>query len=373
MIRLGLLVLISGILSAFVGCGGATTEVETSTLPPADPAAVREFVAGNRLLKRGGRGNLRRAQRRFQKAVQIDPNLWEAHYNLGVLQRRDGDLEAASQSFDAAIQIQPAATEPLSAAAEAAYEQGDLDTATERLRTLLTAAPDNLEARTALAVLHREREQWDDALEQAREVLIRDPSQVRALLEIGRVYRASEQFDVCQLVLQKALVLAGDENMRLRAEILNEQGLLELSRGDTQAAFEAFEGAIAAQPGYKQAHMNMGSVLLHAGDYAGAAAQYEAVLRSSSDDVAARVALGAALRGQGEHRRALREYRAVLEASPDHPDALFNIAVLQAEFIDERQESRETFQRFLNAAPRRHPRRERAEQYLEEIPAGPPQ
>jgi hypothetical protein len=43
--------------------------------------------------------------------------------------------------------------------------------------------------------------------------------------------------------------------------------------------------------------------------------------------------------------------------------------VLQAEFLDKRTESRQLFQRFLEAAPSNHDKRERAERYLKEIPA----
>jgi len=357
------------LMLVLVACGGGQNEVEEPTqLPPANPEAVRHLVAGARLVARGPQAH-RRAIRRFRQAIELDPNLWEAHYNLGVVLRLEGQLEEAATSFEAAIQIQPAAVEPLRAAAEVAYAREDLSEASDRLQMLVRQHPDDLAARTALAVLFRERERWNDSLEQAREVLVRDPSQTRALLEIGRVYRAREDFEVARLVLQKALALAPEDDVRLRAEILDERGRLELARGDTQAAFEAFEGAIGVDASYKPARMNMGSVLLHAGDYEGAAAQYQAVLRIDEDDLAARVAYGVALRGKGEHRQARRQYEQVLEADAEQPDALLNLAILRAEFVDERTQSRETFQRFLDVAPRRHPGRERAEEFLRLIPA----
>jgi len=349
------------------GCGGATAEGSGRVeLPPADPEAVRHYTSGNRALSRG---NLQRARNQYRRALAVDENLWEARYNLGVLERRAGRLEEAKTELDAALAIQPLARETLLAAAEVEYALENAGTAIDRLQTLLEHHPEDFDARVSLAVILREEERWSDALEQAREVLIRDPSQLRALLEIGRVYRAQEQWDVSRLVLDKALALTDEDEATIRAEILTERGLLELSRGDTQAAFDAFESAIAADADYHPARMNMGSVLLRAGDYAGARAQYEAVLERDGDDVAARVALGVALRGLGEHRQAKRQYDRVLRDHPDHPDALFDLAVLQAEFLNQRPRARRTFQRYLSSAPRRHPGRERAEQYLVEIPA----
>ncbi|MEM1414452.1 MAG: tetratricopeptide repeat protein, partial [Myxococcota bacterium] len=213
----------------------------------------------------------------------------------------------------------------------------------------------------------RAQERWNDALAQAREVLVREPGNARALLVVARIYRAREAYDIAKLVLQKALALVPEDDARLRAEVYDDEGLLELARGDTQAAFEAFRQAIAADARYAPAQMNMGSVLLHAGDFAGARAQYEAVLRADPSSLEAKVALAIARRGQGDHRVARRLYREVLDEAPNHPDALLDYAILRADFLDEREDSVATFEAFLAAAPRRHPGRELAERYLVEI------
>jgi tetratricopeptide (TPR) repeat protein len=115
--------------------------------------------------------------------------------------------------------------------------------------------------------------------------------------------------------------------------------------------------------------MNQGSVLLRAGDYRGAETEYRAVLAVDEEHIDARVALGVALRGLGQHPQARREYDRVLETTPNHPAALFNLAVLMAEFLDQRPQSREYFERFLRVAPSDSPQREMAERYLQEIPA----
>lgn len=358
--------ILSGALLLVVACGG--TQVQSNELPPANPEAVREYNAATRLLSRPGARAARRARVRLEHAIELDPNLWEARYDLGVVQRRAGELEQARASFEAAIAVQPGAPEPRLAAAEVAYELGDRSAAARQLRALVEGHPGNLEARVALAVVLREDESWDDALAQAREVLVRDPTSTRALLEIGRVYRARELYDVSRLVLQKALDLADEENTSLRAEILSEQGLLELARGDTQAAFAAFEAAIVSEAGFAPARMNMGAVLLRAGDFAGAKAQYEAVLENDEDNFDARIGLGIAFRGEGDHSRARQNYQRVLDADERHPDALFNIAVLQADFLDQRPEARVKFVRYLSLAPRNHPGREEAERYVREIP-----
>lgn len=355
-------------LTALAGCGGATAEVATTTTTPSsqaaiDPEAVREFQAGVREMAHTGRVADRRAREHFEAALTIDPGVWEAHYQLGVLARRVGDLQSAATSFDAAHVIAPDAAEVLVALAEVRHALGERDTAADLLRTYVAAHPDEIPARVSLATILRERQDYDGALEQAREVLIREPSSARALAEVGRVYRAREQYDVAELVIRKALDL-GDT-----AELRNDLGLVQLARGDTQAAFEEFDRAIALDPTFAAAHLNQGSVLLHAGDYAGAAAHYQAVIDADGDNLDARVALGIALRGQGHNEEARRAYQAVLDASPTHAGALYDMGVLLAEFLDDRPHAREMFQRYLEVAPSGAPQRQTAQNYVTDIGA----
>src|SRR5690606_21723470 len=100
------------------------------------------------------------------------PNLWEAHYDLGVLQRDAGELREAAASFEAARRIQPASGEVLAALAETRYALGERDAAASLLREYVGQHPDSIPVRVALATVLRERGDHDGALEQAREVLV---------------------------------------------------------------------------------------------------------------------------------------------------------------------------------------------------------
>ncbi|NOY91499.1 MAG: tetratricopeptide repeat protein [Deltaproteobacteria bacterium] len=355
-----------------LGCGHTNSAQHAAELPPADPVAVRAFVAGVRLMRSGNRARSRSARARFERALSIDPNLWEAHYNLGVLDRRAGELTRAIAHFQAARAIQPAAVEPLRALAESKAASGEVGGAVDLLEDLVRAHPDDADARVSLAALNRRQGRYRPALEQAREVLIRDPQNRRALLEVGRVYRARERLDVAELVFQKAFALTDESDGAERAEIRNEQGLVDLARGDTQAAFQRFDEALTLDSSFSPAHINEASVLLAAGDYEGAKGHYEALLSGDSANVDARIGLAICLRGLGHPRQALREYNRVLEAHPGNVDAIFDLGVLEAEFLDRRPRARERFVRFLELAPSDHPMREVAERYLQEIPAPAP-
>lgn len=368
------LALALGAVPVLGGCGPTTPETGTTTTgseAAVDPAAVDEFEAGVRDLGRTGRAAERNARNHFEAALEIDAGLWEARYNLGVLDRRAGNLLGAAEAFEAARALAPGSAEVLTALAEVRWALGERDTAASLLRSYVEAHADDIAARVSLATMLRELGDHDGALAQAREVLVRDPRNVGALAEVGRAYRAREQYDIAEIVFRKALDLGES------AVLHNDLGLLELARGDTQAAFEQFRAAIAIDAAYAPAHLNQGAVLLRAGDYAGAEAEYRAVLEHDADNADARVCLGAALRGRGEHRDARREYEHVLEAMPSHAAALYDMGVLLAEFLDERAEARGFFQRYLAAAPGSAPERATAERYVRDIdselgPATPP-
>lgn len=359
--------LVFSLLALLAGCGGETTATTATTSggesTAIDPAALDEFEAGVRELGRGGRAAERRARAHFEAALEIDPGLWEARYDLGVLDRQAGDLLGASQAFEAARALAPSSGEVLTALAEVRWALGERDAAASILRSYVASHADDASARVSLATMLRGLGDHDGALAQAREVLVRDPRNVAALAEVGRAYAAREQWDIAELVFRKALDLGES------ATIHNDLGLLELARGDTQAAFEHFRAAIALDASFAPAHLNQGAVLLRAGDYAGAEAEYRAVLAHDAGNADARVCLGTALRGRGELRDARREYANVLEAMPSHAAALYNMGVLLAEFLDERAEARSFFQRYLAAAPGSAPERATAERYVRDIDA----
>lgn len=361
--RFGLMLLCVSALCV-VGCGGAAeVTVQSREVPPADPKAAKKYLEGARLLARAGQNRDRRAMELFREAVAIDPFLWEAHYNWGVVLRRRGELREAAAHFKSAHDIQPAAHEPTLALAEAQYALGEGEQASDLLEAYLAAHPDSPGVRVGLTAMLRERGMYDDALKQAREALVRNAQDTQALAEVGRIYRAQGELDVAELVLKKALDLDADS-----AALQNDLGLVALARGDTQLAFSYFAKASELDAAFTPSRMNRASVLLNAGDYAAAATEYQSVLAGHPDDADAHVGLGVALRGQGEPRKAKKEYELALLLVPNHAAANFNLAVLLAEFLEQRAEARPLFARFLELSVDNDPHRELAERYLREIP-----
>ena len=100
-------------------CGGSQKAGTTAAKVEAPPneSAVRLFVTGAEQLEVGSPKALVRAKELLQKALALDPRLWEAHYDLGLTERKLGDLDAARASLLKARELAPDASEPLLARA----------------------------------------------------------------------------------------------------------------------------------------------------------------------------------------------------------------------------------------------------------------
>jgi len=352
-------------LGALAACGGEVAERRAApTVKAADPRAANLYLDAVRTLSANDPKREERAEQGFEQALTVDPDLWEAHYNLGVLLRRRGELRKALPHLERAHELAAAADEPLIALAEVQHALGDRDEAAELLTQYMEEHPEAQQVRLALTAVLRERGAYDSALVSARKALVRDPSSVPGLLEIGRIYRAKGDLDVAELVFQKALALDPKS-----AAAHNDLGLLALARGDTQRAFDEFEKATSCDASFAPARLNRASVLLRAGDYAAARGEYAKLLQVAADDVDARVALGVCLRGLNKPDEAEAEYQKVLSVAPNHAAALFNLGILRADFQQRRPDAVSFFERYLEVSAQNDPARATAERYVREIHA----
>jgi tetratricopeptide (TPR) repeat protein len=371
-------------LLLLAGCATKTHPLEDQAHRQAtqvrEDRAMRAFVEGAEQLARGTPRSLARAREQLGEALELNPKLWEAHYDLGLTERRLGALDRARPSLETAHQLAPDAAEPLFALADVSLALGDRDAAARYLEQYLERQPAQVDAKLALAAVERERGKLERALALAREVLIKDPRAIEALLEVGRIYRARDEYEVAELVLEKARALvegsgasAREQSTEGGALVFNELGLLALARGDTQLAFTHFGRAEQLDPHFLPAHVNQGSVLLRAGDYEAAERAYKAAVHEKEDPARASlredalIGLGIAQRGQGKYREARATYEKVLDAHPSQLAALYDLAVLLADFMDQRKAALPLFERYLTTAPNSDSHRASAERYVQDI------
>jgi tetratricopeptide (TPR) repeat protein len=101
-----------------------------------------------------------------------------------------------------------------------------------------------------------------------------------------------------------------------------------LETPDPEAALQAYEQAIAADPGHLKARINLGCLLHETGRFDRAVAVYHDALRVAANDPVLLYDLGVLLDDMGRKNEAMEAYRAALRVDPRFADCHYNLALL---------------------------------------------
>lgn len=358
-------------LALLAACGGPAgrnghQRPQSPTLPAADPEALREFDAALRALRLGGPKANQKAQERLRRAVELDEKLWEAWHNLGVVLLQDGAMADASEAFGRALHVNPVHGPALAGRAEAYRSLGQSGKARKDYRRLLEMAPEQVRTYARLASLLRHSGRFDDGLDVLREGLRIVGATPAIYVELSLIYLEQGRDELAELVLNKAHALDPKN-----PSLYNARALLALSRENDQLAFQHFDRAAALDPSYVDTRFNKASVLIDAGDYQSAARELKVILEQAPEDLDALVALGIAHRGLGSFEKARTLWEKVVETAPRRGrargDALFNLAVLEMDFIMDDKKAVAALDRYLQNSSTRHPKRKAAKERREEL------
>jgi tetratricopeptide (TPR) repeat protein len=363
--------------AACAACGGGgqrtasrTTTTKASKREPVNPKAAREFEGAMRALRVGGPEAQDTAKVRLRAAVESDATLWEAWHDLGVIAYKEGDDDTAVDAFGKALKIKPGHTPTLLARAEANRRAGHRKEARAdyeaALKTTEEDDPNRRDAAARLASLLRDAGDFDDAVGVLRDTVRVSGINAKIYTELGLIYIAQKRLDLAQLVLVKAIELDAKD-----PAIYNAFAVLALRQGKAQEAFERFDQAVSLDPSYIDARFNKAAVLLDAGDYVRAKTELTTIVERRPDDHAAHVALGVALRGLKDFPDAKRAWERVIKEAPRRSaaraDAMFNVAILAVDYMNDAAAGKAALERYLQEAPVSHARRQAAEEKRKEL------
>jgi tetratricopeptide (TPR) repeat protein len=368
----------AGLLMAALALGGCAhrapapgsapaAPIAAVTLPRTSPEAQAAFDEGVRLM-RLGRRHYKEALEPFTRATRLDPRLYEAWHDLGVLNTALGAYEAALDDFQRALDVQPGSRKTVLAYGESLRRAHEQKKAADLYARWLASDPGDFEVRARYSQALREAggDSLNAALEQARLLLTSAGGDVShtvvAYNALALTYYKMGKFELAETALHKAADLDPKS-----AFVWNNLGLAAFERGHDQEAFLDFQKASELDPRYVEARLNKAVVYLDCGDYKHARQDLEKAVEIDPNDPESQVALGVAARGDGKLDEARKAYERALDLQPDYPPALYDLGILYMDFAKDPAKAKDMLSRYLQAAGKNDSRRADAKARLEEL------
>lgn len=300
----------------------APAEPEEPQLTQAQEAALDSLAEGRRAY---ADGDADAAAEYFRNALQSDPELADAQYNLGVLAEWRGDMGAARSAYEKALTINPEFEPAVTAITNMMLRKGDRGGALSYAQQRLARRPGSLGLRNAVnrvQLLFPQRAQ--QVITDTKKILRDDEKNVPAMINLAAAYHQQGKYELTVAILSNAKALQ-PHNPEIRARA----ALAHQALGENLRARMVLEEAAALPGGASpEVHNNLGLIYHAAGDYQGAAEQFEKALAKWPDMMSAQINLGNALKGQQRYTDAVKALLGALKLDPNSPDAYFNLGIL---------------------------------------------
>jgi tetratricopeptide (TPR) repeat protein len=135
-------------------------------------------------------GNYGDAVSSYRRALELNPERWEAHERAGALLYKQGKMAEALEHYRVFVQFNPNSIEARENLATALVNQAQTREAVEHLRKVIELAPERNLARVKLGMILAVEGRLDEAAQVLAIAAKKDPNDGRILLQMGRVLAA---------------------------------------------------------------------------------------------------------------------------------------------------------------------------------------
>ena len=181
-------------------------------------------------------------------------NAW-GHYMLGLSAWKSGDFEKSEKAFDQALSIDPNHVKSLVNSSRLFIDEKRYDDAIARLTRAAEIDPESLEVARLLARTYVAQRKTGEAIDTYQHVIELNENDAWAQNNLGLLFLEAKRADEALPHFAKAVEL----RMDLPA-FHNNLGMALEHTGRFKAAAAAYSGALAADPGYEKAQLNLARV-----------------------------------------------------------------------------------------------------------------
>ena len=142
------------------GSGYHTTKEGKKARKGLDNVTKQLLNAGNKSYKRGDLG---KATSYYEKALEFDPEFYLAYFQLGVLQKKQGQSKAAIESLNRVIEIRPDHDKTWFTLGTAYETDGNVDMAIDHYKKAIDINPGYSKAYGNLGKLYTDKQEFKEA------------------------------------------------------------------------------------------------------------------------------------------------------------------------------------------------------------------
>ena len=241
------------------------------------PEALDLFKRGTEL---GKAGDMEQATALLQRATELDPDLADAHFNLGIAERK----------------------------------RGRPDPAIAAMRQVIALRPDDFEAHARLGSWLAEQGSHVEATRSYERAAALRMDSKEAWLGLAQSYEASGQARAAVGAYRRTIGLLPHDDPSLYAALLR----TAMQAGDGPVAVEAARKLLAYRPGHA-GFIALGEALLQSGEADAAILEYQKAIALAPTSAAAHVALGSAYARLGRAEAAIERFLRAVELEPGNP------------------------------------------------------
>lgn len=192
----------------------------------------------------------------YKKAIELDPQNIDLHYDLGMLLYKEDNAESANH-FQKVIAINPKHLPTLKAMSQCLMRLGRMEDAAVYIEEVLDQAPNDVETLIDRGRCYAMGSDMPSALDSFERILAFDPNNVHAIEKKGATLIAMERHEEGIALLLKSIEMGLDI-----PAIHNNLGGAYFYIGKYELALEHFEKAVHMDPGNKGFRENRDAAVL---------------------------------------------------------------------------------------------------------------
>ncbi len=224
----------------------------------------------------------------FEKALELNPDYFEAHYNRGLALDHLHRPQEAIEEYRKAVSLSPESREARMLLAQSLQSGGDIAGAIEQFQILENSFPNDGELHATLGSLLVQAGRFGEAAEEFRELIELFPLAASPHNDFGNALYVLGQHDRALDEYREAIRL----NPKMAEAHNNLAGALQHT-GHLDKAINEFRVAMGLDPTSPKLHINLARALAQGGQKEEAIKEYETALRFDPNSEVAKVELAA--------------------------------------------------------------------------------